>query len=190
MIDKNNLSELMFTKEECQQIINLVNDVYPNTASIGGTKENSKVVKNIRSANIYVLDNDKENRWIFEKVSKIVSIVNRLHFDYEIAGITHGLQLIHYASDQQYPGHYDWHVDAGHGDVSCRKISLTVQISNPQDYRGGELVINNHCNEVIGTQEQGSVHLFPSYMPHKVTPITQGERYSLVIWVHGSRRFR
>lgn len=186
----DHLPELMLTKNECQRITALMNDLYPTNASIGGSKDNSKIDKSIRSADIYVIENTKENEWIYEKIAKIVSVINTIHFDYEISGITHGIQLIHYKSDAEIPGHYDWHVDAGNGDVACRKISLTAQLSDPRDYEGCELIINNHATEVLGIKDQGSVSLFPSYMPHVVTPITKGERFALVIWIHGSRRFR
>ena len=188
--ETNHLPELMFTKDECHKITSLMSDLYPTNASIGGTKESSKIDKSIRSADIYVIENTKEHEWLYERLAKIISIANLIHFDYDISGITHGIQLIHYKADAEIPGHYDWHVDSGNGDVACRKISFTAQLSDPNDYDGCELIINNHATEVKGTKEQGSIHLFPSYMPHVVTPITKGERYALVIWIHGSRRFR
>lgn len=189
-VDKENLSELKFTSQECQRIIDLTKQTYPTSASVGGSTDNSRVTREIRSANIFNVENDDENRWIYEKVTNIVSIVNTLHFDYEISGITHSLQLIEYCSDSPVQGHYDWHIDAGQGEPVYRKISLTAQLSDPTDYEGCELIINNHGSNVVGTKERGSVHLFPSYMPHKVNPITKGTRYALVIWIHGSRRFR
>jgi len=190
VIDKNNVPELQFTKKECEKILEMLKETYPSSASIGGTKENSKISRNIRSAQIYIMENDEENRWVYEKVASIVSFVNKYYFDYEINGILHGLQLIEYSSQEKIKGHYDWHIDSGHGDPATRKISLTIQLSDPKDYDGCELVINNHGTEITGTKERGSIHLFPSYMTHKVTPITRGTRYALVIWIHGSRRFR
>lgn len=190
-IDKSNAPELMFTKEECEKIISLTDDLYPSSASIGGTKDSSQIRRDIRSATIYVIENDPKNHWLFEKISDVVNLVNMTHFDYEISGITHGMQLIHYTMDEQdVPGHYDWHTDSGNGDTSCRKISLSVQLSDPKEYEGCELIINNHGDIVVGPKDQGSIHLFPSYMTHQVTPVKSGSRYSLVIWVHGSRRFR
>ena len=189
-IDGENLPQLKFTEQECQRIIDLTKQCYPTSASVGGNRDNSKIARSIRSANIFVLENDEENRWIYERVATLVSVVNTLHFDYEISGITHGLQLIEYSADTPVQGHYDWHVDAGNGEPVHRKISLTVQLSDPKDYEGCQLLINNHGGMIEGTRERGSVHLFPSYMPHKVAPITRGLRYALVIWIHGSRRFR
>lgn len=189
-IDKNNLSELRFTDQECDRIINLTKQIYPSSASVGGTHDNSKIAREVRSANIFVLENDEENKWIYEKISNIVSIVNSLHFDYDISGITHGIQLIQYTSDSEIQGHYNWHVDSGPGDPSYRKISISAQLSDANDYRGCELLINNHAHEIVGSKERGSVHLFPSYMLHKVSPITSGLRYALVIWIHGPKRFK
>ena len=188
--EPGHLESLMLSKEECEKIISYATDLYPTNASVGGSTEKSKVDASIRSADIYVLENNEECKWIYDRIAKIVSIINRIHFDYEIAGITHGIQLIHYKADAEIPGHYDWHVDAGNGEVAVRKISFTGQLSDPNDYEGCELVINNHATEVVGRKDRGSIHLFPSYMPHIVTPITKGERYALVIWIHGSRRFR
>ena len=189
-IDKDNLPELKFTDQECDTILKMLEDAYPNSASVGGTLENSKIAKSIRSAKIYSLDIDAENKWIYEKVASIVSFANKYHFDYDLTGITHEIQLIEYSADEEIKGHYDWHVDCGTGEPSTRKISFTAQLSDPKEYDGCELVINNHGTEMTGTRERGSIHLFPSYMTHKVTPITRGTRYALVIWIHGSRRFR
>jgi PKHD-type hydroxylase len=188
--EPGHLESLMFSKEECDKIISCIRDIYPTNASIGGSTENSKVDQSIRSADIYVLENNQEHKWIYERIANIVSVVNKIHFDYDISGIAHGIQLIHYRADAEVPGHYDWHVDAGNGDVAVRKISFTAQLSDPKSYEGCELMINNHATEIVSKKDRGSVHLFPSYMPHVVTPITRGERYALVIWIHGSRRFR
>lgn len=189
-IHSQNLPELKFTTQECDKILDMLREAYPSTASVGGTVESSRIARGIRSANIYILDNDEENRWIFEKVASVVSFANQYHFGYDLTGIVHGIQLIEYCSDAEVQGHYDWHVDSGNGEPATRKISFTAQLSDPKDYEGCELVINNHGTEVVGTKERGSIHLFPSYMTHKVTPITKGTRYALVIWIHGSRRFR
>lgn len=189
-INSQHLSQFMFTKEECNRIIKTLDDAYPISASVGGTIESSKIAKSIRSASIYALDNDEENRWVFEKIANIVSLVNSSYYDYNITGITHAMQLVEYRADTEVKGHYDWHSDAGRGDPVTRKISLVVQLTDPSEYQDCELIINNHGNEIVATNQQGSVHLFPSYMTHKVTPISKGVRHSLVIWIHGSRRFR
>lgn len=189
-INSQNWHELMFTETECDRIIGMVEDLYVQTSSVGGSKDNSKIDQMIRSADIFLLENDEENRWIYEKVTNAVAVANKMHFDYDVAGITHSIQLIRYRADAETPGHYDWHVDCGRGEPATRKISFVSQISKPGDYEGCELVVNDHGCIIQATKERGSINMFPSYQLHKVTPITRGERYSLVVWVHGSGRFR
>jgi PKHD-type hydroxylase len=188
-INSGCLPELMFTPEECDRLIQSVDEAYPSSASVGGGGP-GHVKREIRSADIFSIENNEQYRWVWDKVGNITSIVNKIHFDYDLAGITHSLQLIRYDSEEDVKGHYNWHVDAGPGTVAARKISFTVQLSDPNTYEGCDLIVNDHGNEIKGSRERGSLNLFPSYAPHKVTPIEKGVRYSLVIWVHGSRRFR
>ena len=188
----SNFSQLKFTIEQCQRIINISKNTYPDDAGVGGGEGKGVVEKKIRDAELYPVHLNQENAWIFEHLGKIISGANTHHFDYDLAGITHSLQLLHYRHkpDEETSGHYNWHIDSGPGHSAMRKISMSVQLSDPKYYQGGELEVFDHGGPVVAAKEQGSVHLFPSYMPHKVHPMTSGERWSLVIWVHGYRRFR
>ena len=188
-VNSETFPQMMFTEEECDRIIQIANDSYAASASVGGDSKGT-VARKIRSAEIYSVENIEENKWIFDKVAKAVSVANAVHFDYDISHIEHSLQLIHYPSDAEVPGHYDWHVDAGNGTVATRKISFTAQLSNSDSYTGCDLVVDDHGNKIQAVRERGSISLFPSYMPHVVTPIKTGNRYALVIWIHGPRRFK
>lgn len=187
-INKDTFPALMFTDQECDAIIQIAKDSYATSASVGGMSQ-GRVAKQIRSAEIYEVTNNDANRWIFEKVAKAVSVSNATHFKYEISHIPGAIQLIHYPSDADVPGHYDWHVDAGPGHPATRKISFTAQLSDPSAYTGCDLVVDDHGNKIQAVRDRGSISLFPSYMPHVVTPIEFGDRYALVVWIHGSRRF-
>lgn len=190
-IDSRNLSDLKFSKSECEKIISITREAYPISASVGGTLENSKIKRNVREAQIYSLDYNKENEWIFNKILSIVAKVNKEYYDFDLAGIKHGIQLIEYSIDEEnVRGHYEWHSDTGPGEPSTRKLSVIVQLSDPTTYSGCNLVVNDCGYEIVASNEQGSIHCFPSYMIHKVTPIDKGVRYALVIWIHGTRRFR
>lgn len=192
-INSENNAEFMFTKDECEKIIEMTKTQYPVTASVGsGSREGeSEVHKKIRSADVYTIKSfEQKNKWIFEKIIRAVSKANNDFYNYDVSGINDVLQLVHYRSDVDIKGHYDWHVDAGGGDCASRKISFTAQLSDPSSYTGCDLIVDNHCNKVQAVREQGSISLFPSYMPHVVTPVETGERYALVIWIHGPRRFK
>lgn len=73
-----------------------------------------------------------------------------------------------------------------------RKISMTVNLTNPDNYAGGNLKFDlgahagtkryHICQEIRPT---GSIIVFPSFLYHCVTPVTRGTRYSLVLWSLG-----
>lgn len=191
-IFSGNQQQMMFTQEECDKIIAIASNHYADDAGVGGGGGRGAVKKEIRDADLYAVHLNPDNAWIFEKLGHIVSAINTHHFDYDLSGITHSLQLLHYRHKphEKTSGHYNWHIDSGPGQSAQRKISMSVQLSDPKYYEGGELEVYDHAGPVMAVREKGSVHLFPSYMPHKVHPMTNGERWSLVIWVHGYRRFR
>ena len=64
------------------------------------------------------------------------------NFDYRDAvvkindSIVDSIQYTEYYEDG---GHYDWHMDVGNFPENHRKISITIQLSNPDDYDGGDL---------------------------------------------------
>ena len=92
--------------------------------------------------------------------------------------------------------YYDWHMDTFKPtkDNRQRKISMTCQLSDASDYEGGELQfdkrdynpnLRDESKNVINVDEilaKGSVVVFPSFLWHRVKPVTKGTRYSLVMW--------
>ena len=64
-------------------------------------------------------------------------------------------------------------------------LQFTYYSSSPDEYEGGELKLYNSSEPDIIKKERGLVVTFPSYTLHEVTPVTKGDRYSLVAWVHG-----
>ena len=85
---------------------------------------------------------------------------------------------------------YNFHQDAGHNPIDyeeeTRKLSMTVQLSDPDSYEGGEFCFyNGGLEDDVMMQEQGSIIIFDSRMWHRVSPVTKGVRYSLVSWSLG-----
>jgi PKHD-type hydroxylase len=82
-------------------------------------------------------------------------------------------------------GYYDWHMDAGPPkDGIQRKLSISILLSDPSEFEGGELQFKGIEDQKILTK-QGSIVVFPSFIEHKVTPVTKGVRYSAVTWASG-----
>lgn len=93
------------------------------------------------------------------------------------------------AQINKYPvgGHYNWHVDQDvynrDGSDSQRKLSVSLLLSDPSTYEGGDLLLKKHNGPI--TRAQGSVIVFPSFVEHTVTPVTSGVRFSAVSWARG-----
>ena len=68
-----------------------------------------------------------------------------------------------------------------------RKLSISVQLTNPEEYEGGELKLYFQDKGTVVDKTQGTLILFPSYVLHEVMPVTKGERNSLVTWVTGKQ---
>lgn len=83
---------------------------------------------------------------------------------------------------------YDWHIDMIWDEPDSRKISFSLLLND--DFEGGDLefeIGSPGTEERITTvkMRKGDIVFFPSYLWHRVTPVTKGERYSLVGWARG-----
>ena len=82
-------------------------------------------------------------------------------------------------------GHYDWHMDAFPPENGTqRKLTCVILLNDPSEFEGGELQFKTNEGENMLTK-QGSIIVFPSFIEHKVTPITKGVRYTSVTWATG-----
>jgi PKHD-type hydroxylase len=93
-------------------------------------------------------------------------------------------QFTEYNAEEK--GHFDWHMDTYiHGSSrSNRKLTLICSLSDPKDYEGGGLDIGYGDVPPLRLSK-GSIVVFPSYMLHRIRPVTVGRRNSFVSWVEG-----
>lgn len=180
----------------CEEIIKYGNSLNPNESVTGATSsfldedEKKYHSDNIRNSQTSWI----RNYWIYRLLKPIVLHANSSsdgwNFninDYE------AVQFTKYLPD----GHYNWHNDTSAVKETklIRKLSMIVQLSNPEDYEGGKLKFNlrgldsMEKDTIVESPEefktQGSIIVFPSYLWHKVETITKGTRYSLVMWSLG-----
>lgn len=122
---------------------------------------------------------------VYSRLMLLAKAANRGHWNFDCSCLREDMQLVEYSSQES--GHYDWHVDIGDGDLArTRKLSISVQLSEPTDYEGGNLDCLIHRTVVTAPKERGTVIIFPSFMTHRVTPVTTGVRRSLVLFIHGA----
>lgn len=155
------------------------------------TKKNIKQLHKIRNSNVVWLD----DQWIYNAVQPYIHTANKnagWNYDWDYS---ESCQFTRYKKNQ----FYDWHSDSYNDvyrdrgpnfDGKVRKLSVTCSLSNPKDYKGGELEFDyrNHkngkpvivkCDQIL---PRGSIVVFPSFIWHRVRPVTKGTRHSLVIW--------
>jgi PKHD-type hydroxylase len=121
---------------------------------------------------------------LYNILKEYITTSNSQLWNFNISFSDDQIQYTEYSSNNK--GKYDWHID-GFGGTS-RKLSLVIQLSDPSEYEGGDLQIRDYYNEgqIITIPKQiGLVIVFPSYLWHRVTPVTKGIRKSLVWWVGG-----
>ena len=190
-IFSGNKPEMMFTKEECEKIIALTKSIEGEdaTTGYGGIKSSTQSDNRIRSATEYPVYPTEETEWIYTKIMNIIKTANDEYFKYAISHLVSPLSLMCYDSDREISGHYDWHRDVGNGNTSTRKISITIQLSDENDYEECDLIVVD-SGQHVAVREQGSISLFPSYVMHRVNPVENGKRYALVTWIHGPQQFK
>lgn len=122
-----------------------------------------------------------EHRWVYDLVWAIAQAANEL-LRYDIAPLPEKIQLACY--DAREAGFFQWHADTVPSDMT-RKISISVPLNDPSEYDGGVLQLNQGTSIIPVDQAPGIPIIFPSWLIHRVTPVTRGKRYSLVAWIRG-----
>ncbi|MEO1573750.1 MAG: 2OG-Fe(II) oxygenase [Pseudomonadota bacterium] len=121
--------------------------------------------------------------WLFDKLELAAQRLNQ-QYNYDLMGFYEGAQIATY----QAQGEYGWHVDLGESLFSARKLSLSIQLSDASDYEGGDLEFIGPT-DTTAPRGRGALIAFPSFVTHRVAPVTRGTRRSLVSWISG-RPFR
>ena len=142
-------------------------------------------------------DGSKRTEWIYDRIEKFVARMNNHFWNFELGRddsasgcrLHESMQILKYKSSNK--GFYDLHMDAGiHGYTHLRKLSVTVQLSAPQSYAGGDLELVVGKKQLLMPRSIGSAVVFPSYILHTVRPVTYGTRFALVLWFTGCSSFR
>ncbi len=183
----NWIGEDGFNGEEVNRIIQDVKEYDLIDGTIGKTNsvnsDGFALDEEYRRSKISWIPKIENFKWLYEKVGIMVNEANENLWNFDLVGMTEQFQYTEY--DQNYKGHYDWHMDVGNGDTSKRKITLVLQLSDPSEYEGGELQFMISKDIITFSREKGSVVCFPSFFMHRVKPVTRGNRKSLPIFISG-----
>jgi PKHD-type hydroxylase len=173
-----------FTSEELKKIISLGQQRNPEKAVIGGYNKNENY-SHVRKSLTSWLEAGNETDWIYQRLGNIARNLNGQHFRFDLWGFGEHLQFTEYHGTDE--GHYSWHIDSGLTSTNYgpRKLSIVVQLSDPSEYEGGNLQVNLGSEPQTISKDVGLVCVFPSFVLHRVTPVTSGVRRTLVAWLTG-----
>lgn len=174
--------EDFLTEEDINKILNLPEWNNLKEGQIG----NERVNTSIRDSKINWLSLNQETLEIYQKISNTISFVNSRFFNFDLSGLYEQIQLGLY--DSKDKGHYDWHIDCGYEDYTNvpRKLSMALLLNSTEDFEGGEFQIKADSDVSKNLElKKGRAWFFPSWVLHRVAPVTKGVRKSLVVWAGG-----
>jgi PKHD-type hydroxylase len=150
----------------------------------------------VRKSNVKFHNFDPSNEntnWIFHRLNSIIEQANNMFYGFDL----NGFETFQYTEyDESENGRYDFHMDTIMGKnmptdmIETRKLSVTLCLNEAGvDYEGGEFQINSGQEKDAETTPaiRGRAFLFPSFMIHRVAPVTKGKRKSLVVWCNGPK---
>ena len=192
-MDFNNLKEVSqrspfyifdaFPKEYLIEMINHTKSYTKPTYNNGGVYEQDP---NIPERKVWDFPKDKKTR---EFIKGLIYHINNANqkYQFELFKIIE-LYYLEYSPKDTTP--LDWHMDIGHTPPSnTRKVSFSIMANEPSEYEGGNLEISSVPDTTQIPKNMGGMVCFPSFLPHRVTPITKGIRKSIIGFA-GGRPYR
>jgi PKHD-type hydroxylase len=172
-----------FTPAELDQIEAYGDRLAVEEATIVSGEAQGAVRAKVRTTRTAWLAPAPESKWIYDRMQRVARTLNDRVYQFDLSGFSESFQYTVYNGSEN--GHYDWHVDHGGPLPTRRKLSFSVQLSDPSDYEGCDLEFHAGNKRETGPRDRGAVIAFPSYVLHRVTPCTKGVRKVLVAWTTG-----
>ncbi len=177
----------IFTDKELDKIVEYC-DGHKKTPGIIGAGP-GELDESFRKSKISWISVNDESSWFLMKKMDAVLNCNKEQYKFDLNSFF-DFQYTTYTSDNSL---YNWHQDysydfTGQEEENIRKLSSILVLSDEKDYEGGKLIIGwkkSEENCVSVEQKRGRLIIFPSFVMHKVCPVTKGTRKSLVNWYLG-----
>jgi len=165
-----------FTAEECDRIL----DFSKNTQMNAIAREDFQ-------AKMWSINYNEQTKWLWEKVVNNLTSVNEIWWNFDVYGIIEPFQLLCFDGSEGKEGEKDrWelHLDNAH-PFSFRKISFSVELSDPNTYEGGKLKVDVAATPIDLPNSRGTTIMFPSFFLNEVEPMINGKRWVLIGWISG-----
>jgi len=175
--------ENAFSPAELDQIVAYSDRLAADEATVADVSNYGEVRDDIRITRTAWLNPAPESKWIYDRMQRVVRTLNDRSYQFDLSGFSEHLQYAVYHAAEG--GHFDWHVDQGRVLQSRRKLSISVQLSDPAQYEGCDLQFYAGNKIETAPRDRGAVIAFPSFVLHRVTPCVKGTRKAIVAWTTG-----
>jgi hypothetical protein len=152
--------------------------------------EDPELYKSMKRRCFYISKDNKKNKWLYDYITQIVKNLNDEVWGFDINDLDYVSYIKYYGSDK---GEIGWHMDVGRSgkmNFTKNKITCIVQLSDPEDYKGGELQLFGIDGITKIPKAKGNTVIFPSYFMHRVTPVTKGLREVITAIFRGNESFK
>jgi len=165
----------LFSQEECNMLSEgCLDDLWLSSRVVGDDNLHKSRRQKLRG---------EPDGFPFMNIREITKQANDQIYDFKLLGII----------DQDFPqiysyregDYYDYHLDIS-PMATTRKLSFIVNLSDPKTYEGGEIEFLNTDTSESNLNEQGSILIFPSFLPYKIGKVTRGEKRIIVGCIHGA----
>lgn len=178
-----------FTDDELTKIEDYCDEQGYEKGIVGSTKSDTRLDETVRKSKMKFHYYNNDTAWIFNKLRTLVDMANNEFYKFDLWGFDH----FQYTIYDEIGCKYDTHCDIMYGDeltinnIPQRKLSFSILISDPDTYEGGDFEIVPGKSALPVESKKGRAIIFPSFIPHRVTPLRMGIRKSLVVWAVGPR---
>ena len=174
-----------FTEEELTNM-----ELYFDSQTLEEAKIAGGAGGETRITSVSLIQNKDENNWIFRRLLQLTDTINSQFYNYDLLGFDY----LQYTVYNKVGSHYSYHTDMLMDDKIKggwelpRKLSFSIIFSEREDFEGGDFnfMLSENVKLTV-EQKRGRVIAFPSFVLHRVTPIMQGIRKSLVFWACGPK---
>jgi PKHD-type hydroxylase len=173
----------VFPRQAIEYLNRLADSRPGDLGSIVRGDATAALAEHVRRSEVFWLEEEPATRPIFQLLAQFAQKANDQIFGLDLVGFGEALQVATYRGADS--GFYGWHVDIGAGRLAQRKLSLVVPLTDPTEYEGGELQLFHDHEPATVDMPLGRIVAFPSYVLHRVTPVTKGIRRTLAVWISG-----
>lgn len=190
-LPKYHVNTGFFSEGEVDSIASYCNNLALNQGGLF-TGEDIYNTRNAKTA--FIQKPDGDTQWIYEKLNNIIGYYNDTMFGFELTGFDY-IQYAEYDQTGKHEFHMDIALDSPTAlsynmNQNMRKLTIVLMLNQQGiDFDGGDFQINRSEERFAETvpMQKGSVLLLPSFILHRVTPVTRGLRKTLVCWVIGPK---